>query len=484
MPKAFMKYAYNAIYLIAVCTLAACANGLTGLQDGALKRPNLDLPAAAVVAPLDVAVWWKSFKDPVLDALIQEAASHSQDIALAAGRVLEAQAALGQNTANLYPSVDLNLGGSRRQGSQNSATFNPAASPFSSDVQLGLSASYEIDFWGKFARADDAARARLLAQMAAQGTVLTGLYASVAQGYFALRALDAQALLAEHTLATRQEALRLQQRRFQAGMIGGLDLRQAQAEVASVEASLRSVRLGLANAETTLALLLGRSPAQITKPQIARGEDIAVLYAAPLAPADLPADLLARRPDLASAEQALMAAQADIAQARTAYFPRLALTASLGQQSQDLSNLFTPNSLFWSMLGNLTQPIFRAGAIDSVVAAANARQRQALAQYTQAVHNAFRDAQEALANVQAGRDMVAAAERRADALHDSLRLSEKRYQAGYSSYLDVLTAQRDLAVAQAGRVDAQRNQLAAMVSLYRALGGGWEGLGQRLAITR
>jgi multidrug efflux system outer membrane protein len=453
--------------------LTACANGLNGPQDGAPKRPNFELPAAASATPLDATAWWKSFKDPVLNALIQEATGNSQDISLAAGRVLEAQATLGQNTANLYPSVDLNLGGSRRQGSQNSATFNPAASPFSSDVQLGLSASYEIDFWGKFARADDAARARLLAQVAAQGTVLTSLYASVAQGYFNVRALDAQVLLAEQTLASRQENLRLQQRRFQGGVIGELDLRQAQGEAANVEASLRSARQGLANAETTLALLLGRSPAQIVRPQIARGADFAALYAAQLAPANLPADLLARRPDLASAEQALVAAEADIAQARTAYFPRLALTASLGQQSQDLSNLFTPNSLFWSMLGNLTQPIFRAGAIDSVVAAANARQQQALAQYTQAVLNAFRDAQEALNNVQAGREVAEATARRIDAVKDSLRLSELRYRAGYSSYLEVLAAQRDLAQAQSGLVDTQRNQLVAVVGLYKALGGGW-----------
>ena len=245
MAKALMDRAQTAIFLVAVFGLSACANGLNGQQDGARKRPGFELPAAATAAPLDAAAWWKSFKDPALDALMQEAVSNSQDIALAAGRVLEARATLGQNTANFYPSVDLNLGAARRQGSQNSATFNPAASPFSSDVQLGLSASYEIDFWGKFARADDAARARLLAQVAAQGTVLTSLYASVAQGYFNVRALDAQVLLGEQTLASRQENLRLQQRRFQGGVIGELDLRQAQGEAANVEASLRSARQGL-----------------------------------------------------------------------------------------------------------------------------------------------------------------------------------------------------------------------------------------------
>lgn len=474
MPFPLMDRAQLAIFIVAIFSLTACASSLNDPQAGTGKRPAFDLPAPAAAPAMDAAAWWKGFKDPALDALMQEAARNSQDIALAAGRILEARAALGQNTANLYPSVDLNLGAARRQGSQNSATFNPAVSPFTGDVQLGLSASYEIDFWGKFARADDAARARLLAQMAAQGTVLTSLYAGVAQGYFNVRALDAQLLLAEQTLTSRQENLRLQQRRFQGGVIGELDLRQAQGEVASLEASLLSVRQALSNAEGALAMLVGRSPADIVRPQIVRGADIAALYAAQLAPANLPSDLLARRPDVASAEQALIAAEADIAQARTAYFPRLALTASFGQQSQELSNLLTPGSLFWNLLGNLTQPVFRAGAIDSVVAAANARQQQALAQYTQAVLNAFRDTQEALNNVQAGHGIAAATERRIDALKGSLRVSEKRYQAGYSNYLEVLAAQRDLAQAQLALVDTQRNQLASVVSLYKAVGGGWD----------
>jgi outer membrane protein, multidrug efflux system len=191
-------------------------------------------------------------------------------------------------------------------------------------------------------------------------------------------------------------------------------------------------------------------------------------------PANLPADVLNRRPDLVSAEQNLIAASADIAQARTAYFPKISLTATLGQQSKDFSTLLDPASLFWGLLGNLTQPIFRAGSIDAVVAAANARQQQAVAQYTQAVQNAFRDANDALNSANDGREITSTVARRIEALRNALRLADLRYKSGYSNYLEVLSAQRDLAQAEITLIDAKRAQLSATISLYKALGGGWD----------
>jgi outer membrane protein, multidrug efflux system len=419
--------------------------------------------------------WWTGFADPALDALLQEATRNNQDLALATARLQEARASLAQSNGNLYPTVDLTAGVSRRRASENAASFSPGSQPVSEDRQLGLTASYEFDFWGKFARADEAARARLLAQSASQGSVLTTLYANVAQSYFALRALDTQATLAERTLQTRQENLRLQKRRFESGAAGELDLHQAEAEAASVLASLQQVRQSRASAETALAVLLGRQPADIANPLLVRGTELGALYAAQVVPSNLPSDLLGARPDIVSAEQNLIAAHADIGQARANYFPRISLTASAGQQSRDMATLFDPASLFWNMVGNLTQPIFRAGAIDALVSAANARQQQALAQYTQTVQNAFKDVHDAMNNVDAGRQIADTTALRITALQDSLRLAELRYKAGYSSYLEVLNAQRDLAQAQSGLIDAQRNQLSAVVSLYKALGGGWDG---------
>jgi outer membrane protein, multidrug efflux system len=463
-----------AITLIAACAISACGSrSFVSMHE----RPSADgalIQAPASGVAVDWLAWWKSFQDPVLNALLQEAAAQSQDLALASARIEEARAALSQTQSSRYPTVDLTGSANRRGASENSASAAPGAKLVSSDFQLGLTASYEIDFWGKFARADDASRARLLAQTANRGAVLTTLYANVAQSYFSLRALDAQLTLSEKTLATREEALRLQQSRFARGVSGELDLRQAQAEAANAQAAVLTTKQNRSNAEAALALLLGRKPADIIKPNIARGTDVAALYAAPSIPSNLPSDVLAARPDLISSEQALIAANADIAQARTAYFPRLALTASLGLQSKDLSDLFDPGSLIWNLLGNLTQPIFKAGAIDAAVAASNARQQQALAQYTQAIQNAFLDVHDALNNVESGREITQTTSKRITALRSSLRLAQLRYDGGYSNYLEVLSAQRDLNQAESALIDAQRLHLNAVVSLYKALGGGWD----------
>ena len=467
-----------AITLIAACALSAC--GIVSL-DKNYQRPALDLPTSltsptsnGTAVSVDWLVWWKGFHDPVLDGLLQEAASNSQDLALATARLAEARATLDQNAANFYPSVDLYASAARRRTSENSASTAPGARLYSNDRQLGLSASYELDFWGKYARADEAARARLLAQTANRGTVLTTLYANVAQSYFALRALDAQLTLGEQTLATRTENLRLQNRRFTAGVVGEMDLRQAESEAAGIQATLQQTAQNRRNAESALALLLGRQPTDIANPVLIRGADLGTLYAAQAIPADLPSDVLHRRPDVVAAEQGLIAANADIGQARAAYFPKLSLTASLGYQSKDLSDLFNPASLLWNLVGNLAQPVFRAGAIDAVVAASNARQQQALATYIQTVQNAFRDVHDALNNVAAGRGITDITAKRIAALRSTLRLADLRYKNGYSGYLEVLNAQRDLAQAESGLIDIQRSQLNAVVSLYKALGGGWD----------
>ena len=475
MFKRLSRPATVAMTLVAACALSACGVAKLGPD---YQRPTIEvpssLPAPGTATQVNWLAWWKGFNDPVLDALLQEAAANGQDLALSTARMAEARAVLDQNQSNFYPTVDLSVSSTRRRTSQNASTFNPNVGAFSNDQQLGLSASYEIDFWGKYQRADEAARARLLGQAAARGTVLTTLYANVAQGYFALRALDAQQRLAEQTLLTRQENLRLQKRRFQAGVIGEIDLQQAESEALNQQATVQQTRQNRSNAESALALLLGRKPADILHPVLARGAEVDALYAQQAIPAHLPSDLLTQRPDVVSAEQALIAANADIGQARASYFPRFSLTAGLGQQSQDMANLFDPASLFWNLVGNLTQPIFRSGAIGAVVAAANARQQQAVAQYTQTVQNAFRDVHDALNNVAAGREIATSNAQRIEALRNTLRLAELRYKGGYSSYLEVLNAQRDLAQAQAGLIEIQRAQLSATVALYKALGGGWD----------
>ncbi|MDP1977526.1 efflux transporter outer membrane subunit [Undibacterium sp.] len=461
--------------LVASMVLAGCASVGPNYQ-----RPALETPASlGVVATqnkqgaVDYAAWWKNFQDPVLDSLLDEASKNNQDLILAAARIEEARAvAVGANS-NRYPSVDANLGATRTRTSENAGKLGAGASPYGKDFQLSLTASYEVDFWGKLARADEAARARLLAQEANRGLVQSSLYANVAQSYFAMRAADAQLALADSTLKTRQENLRLQKRRFTAGSTSELDLHVAESEAAASEISYAQAKQSLSNIESTLAVLLGRSASAIAQPVIARGNAIDSLHQQLIMPADLPSDLLNRRPDILSAEQALVAANADIGQAKSQYFPSLKLTTTAGYESKVFEDLINPASLLWSLGSSLAQPIFRAGAIGAVVQGAEARKNQALAQYVQAVQGAFRDVHDALNNTAANEQVNVASERRVTALKDSLRLADLRYKNGYSSYLEVLNAQRDLFQAQASLIDSKRAQLSAVVSIYKAVGGGW-----------
>jgi outer membrane protein, multidrug efflux system len=469
----------NTIIRLSVAAALLALAGCTTLGPD-YQRPEQSLPGAAIkpqsartTASVDWLVWWKSFQDQALNALLDEATKNSQDLALAAARIEESRASLSVTSANRFPTLDANVTASRAQVSENGGRLQPGASPRNNDFQPSLNAAFEIDFWGKFRRADEAARARLFATEANRGTVLATLYANVAQTYFALRSLDAQVALAEQTLTTRKENLRLQTRRFEGGVVGELDVQQATAEAASIEAALIQAQQNQRATETALTVLVGRSPAAIVQPRIERGVAIDALFSRGTVPAELPSDILNRRPDLIAAEQQLVAANADIGQAKAAYYPSIKLTAAIGFQSRELSDLFDSSSLFWNLASGLTQPLFRAGAIGAVVAGAEARKAQAVAQYAQAVQGAFKDVNDALNAIASNEALVTASDKRIAATREVLRLANLRYSNGYSSYLEVLNAQRDLNQAESTVIDAKRAQLAGVVALYKAVGGGW-----------
>lgn len=459
--------------------LAGCSSVGPDYQRPALDtsvnfNAALESGQAKTANPVDLLAWWKSFRDPVLNSLLDEAVAHNQDLALAAARIQEARATATGTNSNRYPVVDATFSGAKNRTSENAGKLGAGANPVAKDFQLGLNASYEVDFWGKLSRADEAAKARLLAQEANRGLVQSTLYATLAQSYFALRAYDAQVELAVLSLSTRQENLRLQQKRYAAGSIGELDLHVAESEMAAAEITVAQARQAVANTESALSVLLGRSPAAIANPVLVRGNSIVSLYQQLNLPADLSSDLLNRRPDIIAAEQALVAANADVGQAKALYFPSIKLTTGIGYESRVFSDLLDPTSLLWNVGANLVQPIFRAGAIGAVVSGAEARKDQAMAQYLQAVQGAFRDVHDALNNASANQQVYLAGNRRVTALKDSLRLAELRYKNGYSSYLEVLNAQRDLQQTEAALVETQRAHLSALVSLYKAIGGGWD----------
>ena len=421
------------------------------------------------------AAWWKIYGDTTLDRMIDEALVHNLDLRRAIARVDEQRAALGISRADQYPAISANAGLSRNRASQESAlAVPPGTDPEYSAFRATLNASYEIDFWGKYRRASEAARAELLGSQFNREAVRLALISDVAKNYFSLRALDAQVAITRRTISTRQASTALQRMRFEAGAASEFELRQVEAEAAQAQALLPTIEQQLALQETAMALLLGRSPRAIFEQSVERGAAIDALTAPPAVPAGLPSEVLERRPDLRRAEQGLIAANARIGQAKAAYYPSISLTGLLGGESATLSGLFDANSRIWQFAGTAAQSVFDAGRIRSQVGIAQARQQDALAQYQSAIQSAFKDVLDALVAQRKAREVMDAEQMRIEALQRSLQLAQLRYDNGISSLLDVLIAERALLDAQFNHVQAQRAQLSATADLFKALGGGWD----------
>jgi multidrug efflux system outer membrane protein len=416
--------------------------------------------------------WWTLFNDPVLDKLVDEALERNHDVEAAAARILEAEAVLGVTEADRYPIVTAGGEGSRTGSSRATAMQQPGMPRVQNNVRVTLNASYELDVWGKYRRASDAARAQLLATEAVRDTVRLTLTADVAQQYFNLLAADAQVEVIRNVLKTRADSLELLRLRGKSGLVSEYEVRQAEAEEAAARSQLASALRAQENLQAVLAILLGRSPREVMEGEVARGNVAAtqVLWV----PDGLPSDMLLSRPDIREAEQNLLAQDARIAAARAEYFPSISLTAYLGSESSTLANLFSgPAGIFQFALG-LAQPIFNAGRLKYSVRAAEARREQAVAAYKKAIASAFGDVRTALNNQVAARSILQAESERIVALVDAQRLANMRYEGGVSSRLELLDADRQLLQAQLARVDAENAQRAAVVALFKALGGSWK----------
>lgn len=421
--------------------LSACAIGPD------YQRPVLDLPAATTAPTATLTQdWWLQFQDPVLNDLIQRAQQHNQDIARALARLDEASAGLTSARADQLPQLGVNGQYQRaRLSSVGSNTSLDRGEKVIGSMQTGQATlSYQLDLWGRYRRASEAARAELLASQFAKDTVNLSVAAQVAQGYFTLRALDQQLQIAEQTLQSRQASLALREKRYRGGVSSELEYRQAQAETAATQAAVPRLQQAQTAAEKALQVLIGASPRELMTSQVPRGKTVTELTTPPLIPAELPSQLLEQRPDLRAAEARLIAANARIGVAKAAYFPNISLTGNLGSESLRLADLFSAPAQIWSFVGQLAMPIFDFGKTGAAVDAASARQRQALADYTQAVQNAFRETYVALQAHRTSREQFAAQTAQVDALRRALRLAQLRYDNGYSSYLEVLDAQRNL----------------------------------------
>ncbi len=440
------------------------------------QRPPVELPQAwKESAPryAEDGRWWRIYGDAGLDSLVEEALAQNTDVLVAAARVDEARALLGVTESAQRPQVDLDARAGRSLTSAATGLLPPGTPRERDNYRAALSVSYEVDVFGRLRAATGAARADLAATEAVRDAVRLALTARVAISYSTLMALDAQVALTRRTLASREEALALQRRRREAGVISDFDLRQLEAEAASVRAQLPPLERDREVEQAALAALVGRSPRAVLEDAVARTPNPPpeLVPAAVIVPAGLPSELLLRRPDLLEAEQRLVASNARVAVARAAYFPSITLSGYLGSDSADLSNLFTGPAGIWNFAAALTQPIYAGGRLDAQRDAALARERAALAQYQGAIRNAFREVREALVVQARARESFEAQGARVRALEETQRLALLRYKNGVANQLDVLDAERGLLSAQSARIEALRVQRAAVADLFRALGG-------------
>lgn len=457
------------LLLIVPLLLAGCLVGPN------YQRPDYPVPPAfrgeAPEAPVDVMSlgdlsWWQLFQDEQLQELIRTALTQNYDLRIAVTRILDARAQLTSTRAAQFPLVDANSSAiyNRTEGNRPVSEFKEIVSPIGS-----FDLSFEIDLWGRLRRATEAARAGLLASAEARRTVVTTLVSDVASAYFQLRGLDLELEIARRTLASRQDSLRLVSTREAGGVASLLDVRQAEILVTTAAQTIPDVERRIAQTENLISILLGNNPGDVP-----RGRPLVQQLALPVVPAGLPSALLERRPDIHQAEQQLIAANARIGVAKALFFPQVILIGSAGVGARGINGtFFGPLGLF-SVGPEVTVPIFNAGSIGAGVDSTEARQQEALLRYQQTIQQAFREVSDALVEYRKRQEFRLQQEVLTRTLQDAVRLSHSRYEGGVTSYLEVLDSERQLFTAELNLAQAQRDELLAIVLLYRALGGGWQ----------
>jgi multidrug efflux system outer membrane protein len=421
--------------------------------------------AANIAASQGDQKWWEVYQDQQLQELIRTALKQNYDVRIAGTRILQAQAQLGITRANQYPNVS---GGASLVDQRQART--PATPPVEVGVgALNVSAGWELDFWGKFRRATEAARANLVASEWSQKEVLSTLVANVAGAYFQLRALDSSLEISKRTLSSRQESLRLTQVLANGGSTSLLDVRQAEQLVFTAAAEVPALEQQIEQQENLISILLGENPGSIK-----RGLRLTEQARSPDVPPGLTSALLERRPDIQAAEQQLIAANAEIGVARAAYFPQISLSGTAGFESDALTHLFSGPAGAWTYGASLTQPIFTAGRIRSNVRFAEAQQQQFLLTYQQTIQGAFQGVSNALIARRKSKEFREQQELLFASAQDAARLSHMRYNGGVTGYLEVLTNETNAFTAELELVQAQLNEYLSSVQLYEALGGGWQ----------
>ena len=459
------KLAFLPIFVL----LAGCAVGPN------YKRPAVSMPTAyraaapaqnVSAASLGNEKWWDVYQDPVLAQLIHTALQQNYDVRIAATRVLEAQAQVGITRSYQFPAASVGADIYSQQNAKVTKLF-PAYQVNAGELNLGV--IWNLDFWGKYRRETEGARAELLATEWGRRAVLSSLVANVAAAYFQLRALDNELEISQRTLASRQESLKLTQFLESHGSNSGLDVSQSQQLVYTASETIPDLERQIQQQENLLSVLLGENPGPIARGRALTEQPVPVAV-----PAGLPSELLERRPDVGQAEEMMVAANAQIGVAKASFFPNLSLTGLGGLQSNALRQFITAPSETWYAAFNVSQPIFEGGRLRSQLRLSRAQWQEAVLSYQQTIQNALQQVSDSLVASQKNREFREQQELLAQAAQHSDQLSLILYQHGGASYLQVLTNETNYFSAELNLVQAQLNERLALIQLYQSLGGGWE----------
>ncbi|MDX3910172.1 MAG: efflux transporter outer membrane subunit [Sphingobium sp.] len=415
--------------------------------------------------------WWEAFNDSKLTALIERALARNTDVLSAAARVQEAQATIRLARSAVLPTLDA-VGGGQRQRTLGGAGATTTSTALQPEVQL----NWQVDLFGRLSRLTDAARLRYVASQADRDAAALAVSAEVAQAYIGLLALDAQLFVSEQTVTSRAEALRLAADQARVGYTSQFELTQAESEYEAVQQAIPQLRFAIQAQENALSRLTGDLPGAIVRGRTLRD------FSLPAVPVTLPSDLLRRRPDIASAELAVAAADATLASDRAAFLPQVAISAALGQLF--VNALDYDSVTVWSLGGSVLAPIFAGGRLTAQVDATAAQRDQAAFAYRGTVLTAFAEVETAMSGITRFAEQIERLHNRLTILQRSVALATDRYQGGYASYLEQLDAQRNLYATELDAISVRQSQLENIVTLYRALGGGWQRPGPTDMATR
>ena len=446
----------NGVFFLLFVVLTGCSIGPDYVRPAtsAPEHWNVEYQAAAELANIR---WWQQFGDPVLDSLVETAVRSNLDLKEATAKVDQYLGALDITRSQYFPQIS----GSITSDAQNTGGKT------TENYQAALSATWEIDLWGRIRRSSESAQAQILASEAGRRTVIMTVVSSVAGGYLTLRGLDRLLKIARDTEKATAENLKLFQLRFKYGTISKLELSQQENLYETARQEVPNYEFQIRQQENLLSLLLGRAPGPIP-----RGRELDALTP-PGIPAGLPSQLLERRPDIIQAEQDLIAANADIGAAKAEYFPKISLTGTLGVASNDISKLFVPGAELWTAGTELAAPIFNFGATAGKVRKAEAQKEEALFKYQKAILTGFREVEDALIKTTKGREQLESQNRQVHSLEEYARLSRLQFEAGTADYLQVLDADRSLFNSRLSLTKTKYDLLGSVVSVYKAMGGGW-----------